>query len=119
MMIDPDHLRLSIVRQCALVSISRASFYRQPADEDPENLELMRLIDEAFLEMPEVGNRFRVRPDTLSRPYTSEAEAISAAMKHAGKLAMIQRPCGRGLEPIQPCYDSRKPIATSRQAMAG
>ena len=29
-MIDPDHNRLSIVRQCELVSISRASFYRQP-----------------------------------------------------------------------------------------
>jgi hypothetical protein len=51
-MIDLDHPRLSIVRQCELVSISRASFYRQPAGESPENLELMRLIDEAFLEMP-------------------------------------------------------------------
>ena len=46
-MIDPDHQRLSIRRQCELVSISRASFYRQPAAESPENLELMRIIDEA------------------------------------------------------------------------
>ena len=45
-MIDPGHKRLSIVRQCALVSISRASFYRPPASESPENLALMRLIDE-------------------------------------------------------------------------
>jgi putative transposase len=44
MMIDPDHNRLSIRRQCELVSISRASFYRQPAGETPENLELMRKI---------------------------------------------------------------------------
>ncbi len=56
-MIDPDHPRLSIVRQCELVSISRASFYRQPAGESPENLELMRLIDEAFLECPFYGAR--------------------------------------------------------------
>jgi hypothetical protein len=35
-MIDPDHNRLSIRRQCELVSISRASFYRQPAGETPE-----------------------------------------------------------------------------------
>jgi len=47
MMIDPDHERLSIRRQCELVSISRASFYRQPAGETPE---LMRVIDEAFME---------------------------------------------------------------------
>jgi hypothetical protein len=29
-MIDPDHPRLSIVRQCELASISRSSFYREP-----------------------------------------------------------------------------------------
>ena len=44
-MIDPDHNRLSIRRQCELVSISRTSFYRQPIGETPENLELMRIID--------------------------------------------------------------------------
>lgn len=54
-MIDPDHERLSIGRQCELVSISRASFYRQPAGETPENLELMRIIDEAFMETPWYG----------------------------------------------------------------
>ncbi len=60
-MIDPGHKRLSIVRQCALVSISRASFYRPPASESPETLALMRLIDEAFLEMPWYGARQMAR----------------------------------------------------------
>jgi putative transposase len=60
-MIDPDHPRLSVVRQCELVSISRASFYRLPAGETPENLELMRLIDEAFLECPFYGARQMAR----------------------------------------------------------
>jgi putative transposase len=49
MMINPDHERLSIRRQCELISISRALFYRQPVGESPENLELMRIIDEAFM----------------------------------------------------------------------
>jgi putative transposase len=61
MMIDPGHKRLSIVRQCELVSISRASFYRPPAGETPENLELMRLIDEVFLECPFYGARQMAR----------------------------------------------------------
>jgi putative transposase len=61
MMIDPDHQRLSIRRQCELVSISRASFYRQPAGETPENLELMRIIDEAFMETPWYGSRQMAR----------------------------------------------------------
>jgi len=60
-MIDPDHKRLSIVRQCQLVSISRASFYRPPASESPENLALMRRIDEAFLECPFYGARQMAR----------------------------------------------------------
>ena len=60
-MIDPDHKRLSIVRQCELVSISRASFYRQPAGESEENITLMRLIDETFLECPFYGARQMAR----------------------------------------------------------
>jgi putative transposase len=60
-MIDPGHKRLSIVRQCELVSISRASFYRQAGSESPENLALMRLIDKAFLEMPWYGARQMAR----------------------------------------------------------
>ena len=51
-MIEPDHPRLSIIRQCALVSISRSSFYYAPAPADAVTLALMRVIDEAFLEMP-------------------------------------------------------------------
>lgn len=49
MTIDPDHKRLSTRGQCKLVSISRASFYGQPAGGSPENLALMRDIDETFL----------------------------------------------------------------------
>jgi putative transposase len=61
MMIDPGHKRLSIVRQCELVSISRASFDRRPAGESEESLALMRLIDEAFLECPFYGARQMAR----------------------------------------------------------
>ncbi len=60
-MIDPDHSRLSIARQCALVLISRASFYRRPVGESAENLRLMRLIDEQFLETPFYGSRQMAR----------------------------------------------------------
>ena len=56
-MIDPDHPRLSIVRQCELASISRSSYYREPTVENGETLRLMRLIDEQFLETPWYGSR--------------------------------------------------------------
>ena len=56
-LIKPGHGRLSVARQCALVSISRSSFYYQPAGETSENLALMRLIDGQFLETPWYGSR--------------------------------------------------------------
>jgi len=60
-MIEPDHPEVSIMRQCALVSISRSGFYYQPAGETPLNLELMRLIDRQFLETPWYGSRQMAR----------------------------------------------------------
>ncbi len=60
-MIDPGRPRLSIVRQCELVSISRSAFYREPTLESAENLVLMRLIDEQFLETPWYGSRQMAR----------------------------------------------------------
>ena len=60
-MIDADYPRLSIRRQCELVSISRALFYRQPVGESHENLELMRALDEAFMETPWYGSRQMAR----------------------------------------------------------
>jgi len=53
--IEPGHPRLSIARQCELIGLSRASYYRGTglgAQETPENLELMRLIDEEYTAHP-------------------------------------------------------------------
>ena len=60
-MIEPGHPHLSVVRQCALVSIGRSTFYRAPALETAENLLLMRLLDEQFLETPWYGSRQMTR----------------------------------------------------------
>jgi putative transposase len=59
--IEPGHPRLSIVRQCALVSIGRSTFYRASSSEPAENLLLMRLLDEQFLETPWYGSRQMTR----------------------------------------------------------
>ncbi len=56
-MIEPDHPDLSIGKQCALLSISRSSFYYTPNGESALNLALMRRIDEQFLETPFYGVR--------------------------------------------------------------
>lgn len=54
-MIEADHPNLSIRRQCELLGIPRSSYYYEPCGETPYNLELMRLMDELFLEDPVLG----------------------------------------------------------------
>lgn len=48
---------LSIRRQCELLGISRTSYYYTPVGESPENLALMRAIDELYLSYPFFGAR--------------------------------------------------------------
>jgi putative transposase len=56
-MIDPDHPDLSVSRQCQLVAVNRSSFYYKPKPIKPEDLGLMRLIDEQYLKTPFYGSR--------------------------------------------------------------
>ena len=57
MLVEPAHPELSIVRQCELVGLARSSYYYQPAPANPENLALMRLLDEQYLRTPFYGSR--------------------------------------------------------------
>jgi len=66
-MVKTTHPRLSIVRQCMLLGIGRSSFYYAAMGESPRNLELMRRIDEQFLERPFFGARQVARRLRLTR----------------------------------------------------
>ena len=60
-MIELRHPRLSVVRQCALVGISRSAFYGPKNGESSLNLALMKLIDIQFMETPWYGSRQMAR----------------------------------------------------------
>jgi putative transposase len=90
-MIDPGHGGLSIARQCALVSISRSSFYYQGKGESPLNLNLMRLIDEQFLATPWYGSRQMARH--LRRlGYGVGRKRVRRLMRLMGLQAIYQTP---------------------------
>ena len=44
-------------RQCRLMSLNRSTLYYEPKGESEENLQLMRRLDEQFLETPYYGSR--------------------------------------------------------------
>jgi putative transposase len=50
---EDEHI--SIRHQCELVEISRSNVYYQPVGESQENLQIMRLMDEHYLEHPTEG----------------------------------------------------------------
>jgi len=56
-MIEYPHDYLSISRQCELLGLGRSSYYYQPKPETSLNLELMRLMDEHYLDHPYKGAR--------------------------------------------------------------
>ena len=55
------HPKLSVRRQCALLSLTRSTLYYTPVGETAANLKLMRLIDEQFLKTPWYGSRQMAR----------------------------------------------------------
>ena len=60
-MIDRTNPKLSITRQCRILSISRSSFYYATKGESEANLALLRRIDELFMKYPFYGSRQMVR----------------------------------------------------------
>ena len=49
------------MRQCELVGLARASYYREPEPESAANLQWMRVIDETYLAYPVFGSRQMTR----------------------------------------------------------
>lgn len=56
-MISKGHSKLSIVKQCELLGLHRSGHYYHPTGESALNLELMRLIDEHYMNHPYKGAR--------------------------------------------------------------
>jgi putative transposase len=56
-LVDREHGRLSIRRQCALLGIGRSGVYRPPRPANDNDLALMRRLDELFMAWPFLGSR--------------------------------------------------------------
>ena len=92
-MIDPNHKHLSIAQQCELINLPRSSFYRESkfAKETPENLALMRLIDEEFMRHPFLGTR-RMRHYLRRSGYHVNRKRVQRLMRQMGLASLLPKP---------------------------
>jgi len=90
-MIDADHPRLSVARQCVLVSISRSFHYYTPKGESALNVQLMRLIDEQYLSTPWYGARQMAR-HLRRQGYAARRKRIGRLMRLMGLSAIYRKP---------------------------
>ena len=87
-MIEPDHPKLSIRRQCELIELSRSSYYREPGSESEDNLELMRLIDEEYTRHPFYGTR-KMRDYLKRLGYKVNRKKVQRLMRLMGLASIV------------------------------
>ena len=90
-LIDADHADLSIRRQCELLGLSRASYYYQAATETPDNLNLMRVIDEQYLKTPFYGY-LRMTAHLRRTGLPVNPKRIRRLMRLMGLVALYPKP---------------------------
>jgi putative transposase len=89
--VEPAHPQLSISRQCQLVGLARSSFYYQAAQEIPENLNLMRLLDEQYTRTPFYGSP-RLTHWLRQRGYQVNHKRVERLMRRMGIQAVYPKP---------------------------
>ena len=90
-MIDREEPKLSLVRQCALLGISRSSLYYLPTEAGAEDLELMALIDQQYLKTPFYGSR-RMTAWRRNHGHQVNRKRVRRLMQLIGLEAIYRRP---------------------------
>lgn len=90
-MIEPNHPRLSVSRQCLLLALPRATHYHQARPVSPKSLLFMKLIDELYMLYPFYGSRQMTR--ALRRQgYKINRKRTQRLMRVMGLEAIYRKP---------------------------
>jgi len=91
-MVEPDNSQVSLQRQCDLLGLSRSSWYFQPcAEEDQENLALMRAVDEEFTKHPFFGSR-QMRNVLRRQGWLVNRKRVQRLMRKMGLVSVAPKP---------------------------
>jgi putative transposase len=86
--VDPA---LSIRRQCELLDLPRSTYYYLPATETAENLQLLRRIDEQYLQTPFYGSR-RMAAWLCTQGHDVNRKRVQRLMRVLGLEGISPRP---------------------------
>ena len=89
--VDKEHPQLSVRRQCRILKLQRSTYYYQPMGESPYNLELMKRIDELFMELPFFGSR-QMRNILRDEGHSVGRGRVRRLMRKMGLMAIYQKP---------------------------
>jgi putative transposase len=90
-MIEPDHGRIGIARQCELLGLPRSTYYYTSQGESTENLQLMRLLDEQYTQRPYYGVR-RMTAWLRSQGYEVNRKRVTRLLRTMGLETIYPKP---------------------------
>jgi len=90
-MIDFKDSKISVLSQCKLLSVSRSSVYYKPKSRTQRDLDIMRIIDEQYLETPFYGSR-SMRNHIRRLGWTINRKPIQRLMRLMGLQAIYPKP---------------------------
>src|SRR4051812_50151514 len=102
-LVERDDPALSVATQCRLLKVARSTLYYQPAPVDPDDLALMRRMDELYLASPFYGSRRMVA--VLRRDgWTVNRKRVRRVMRGVGVGAVYPKPNTTKGEPAAKGY---------------
>ena len=90
-MIGPSESKMSVANQCRVLNVSRSGYYYKSKPISAEDLKLMRLIDEHYLNHPSAGSR-SLRNHLQRLGYRINRKKVQRLMRLMGIEAVYPRP---------------------------
>lgn len=89
--LDKAHPQLSVRKQCKLLSLARSGIYREARGVSPEELDVMRRIDELYMAYPFLGSR-RIAVMLRQQGLAVNRKRIKRLMRVMGLVALGPKP---------------------------
>jgi len=89
--VDTTHAELSIRRQCELLGLARSTLYYEAVDVSPEDIALMKAVDQIYTKWPFYGSR-RIVLELQQGSYEVNRKRVQRLMRIMGLKALVPGP---------------------------